>query len=689
MRRVFGGVTKKPWRRLLIGVVLLLLLLVATAVFFVATFDANAHKARVAAMVKEKIGRALLIPGDVRLKLFPKLRLELDRAVLYEKNSTQAFATIEAVKLSLRPWPLINGEVLLDQMEIGSFDVKLKRFANGTTNFDDLISKDESPSTLHFDLAGLTIKNGTLHFDDEIAQRKTQISNLKVTTGRLTNNVPTPISAQFLFANDNPASALQTQLAGELTFDLPRKRYRTKGLKIQAEGEALTVKLLTIALSSNIDADLQAGRIGLQDTKMSFDGKSGAQSVRGEFAAPTIASEPNKVSMQNVTAQFKLEEPTKKIGMNLNVASVGLADNKVDAPNLGLTFSVDQDTLHSDGEVVAAFTMDLAEQRASLPSLKFTSKTQLDQMTVDFSVLGPIALDLKTGALDATQLNGEWQLQTQHDQLKGKWRAPIAANIADGSFEIDALQGDWSGTLAGAMVTGKASVPVSGNWRDFGGKIPTIDMQTSLAWPDSALEANIQVLAWGHADLQASSAANQVSAQGVAIKASGFNPNGKWQADLASPANVDFAAQVAELPKLVGSVQWIGKNKMAKPINVKLKGTGKVDFPHEQAQFKLKATLDQSKFDGTFGMTGWADPAYRIDANLDQFDVDQYFPSASTSSTAKSKPNKAPPTKFDLAVLKKLRVDGRINIGLLKASGTSARKVHIELESATPRKIPQ
>ena len=681
MRRVFGGVTKKPWRRLLIGIALLLLLLAAAAIVFVATFDANSHKARVAAIVKDKIGRELLIPGDVRLKLFPKLRLELDRAILNEKNSTQAFATIEAVKLSLRPWLLINGEVLLDQMEIGNFDVKLKRFANGTTNFDDLISKDDSPSQLHFDLAGLMIKNGTLHFDDEIAQRKTQISKLKVTTGRLTDNVPSPISAQFFVANNNPASALRTNLSSELTFDLPRKRYRMNGLKIQAQGEAVGVTPLAIALSANIDADLQAGRIGLQETKMSFDGKSGAQMLHGEFVAPTIASEPNKFSMQNVTAQFKLEEPTKKMGLNLNIASVGVANNKVDALNVALTFSVDQDALHSSGEVAAALTMDLAEQRVNLPSLKFASKTQRDQMTVDFSALGPIALDLKSGALDATQLNGEWQMQNQHDQLKGTWRAPTTANIVDGRFAVDALQGDWSGTLAGATVTGKASVPVSGNWRDYGGKIPTIDLQTSLTWPDSAMEANI------HADLQASSEANQVSAKGVTISANGFNANGNWQANLASPANVDFAAQIAELPKLAGNVRWIGKNKLAKPINVKLNGAGKADFPREQAQFKLKAALDQSKFDGTFGMTGWADPAYRIDASLDQLDVDQYFSSASAPSTAKAKPRNAPPANLDLTFLKKLRIDGRINIGLLKSSGTSARKVHIELESAAPKKI--
>ena len=156
MRRAFGAATPMPWRRILIGVAALLLLLVALGVFFLATFDANSQKARLATMVKEKTGRVLSIPADVRLKLFPVIRFELDRAILDEKNSSIPFATIEAVKLSLRLWPLLRRQVILDQVEIGNFSVALQRFANGATNFDDLIAHDVSPSSFRFDLAGLT-----------------------------------------------------------------------------------------------------------------------------------------------------------------------------------------------------------------------------------------------------------------------------------------------------------------------------------------------------------------------------------------------------------------------------------------------------------------------------------------------------------------------------------------------------
>ena len=676
-----------PWRWLFIGIAVLLVMLLALAALFVATFDANSHKARLAAMVKEKTGRELSIPSGVRLKLLPTIRLELDRAVLNEKDSAQPFATIEAVKLSLRPWPLLRSQVMLDQVEIGNFNIALKRFANGTTNFDDLIPEDESPSTLRFDLAGLTIKNGTLRFDDELAQRKTQLTNLKVTTGRLTDHVAAPIRAQFLLAIDNPAAALQTELSGELKFDLQRKRYQIKGAQIQAQGEAVSVKPISIRLAANIDAYLGVGHIAIQEAKSVVDGRSGTHTIHGEFASRMLTSEPNKVSIEQIKAQLKIDDPGRKIGLNATIPALFSASNKIDAAGFKLNFSFDQDVLRSTGELNGALTMDLARQRAVLPKLTFTSKTLRDRLSVDASGTGPMALDLQTGDLDATQLNGDWRMQNEQDQLAGKWRAPLVANLANGGFSVDALQGDWSGKLAGATISGKVSAPVQGNWRKTTGKIPAIDLQTTVTWPDSALEASIQGLALGHADLAASADAGQVAAKGVAVKASGRNPNGKWQADLTSPLKMDFTQQLATLSNLSGRINWVGVSKQARPFNLKLNGTGKIDLEREEARFNLKAGLDQSKFDGAFGITGWADPAYRVDANLNHLDLDRYFPSAAKPGATKPKQNKTPLANLDLTFLKQLKVDGQINIGHLKSAGATARNVRIDMESVNLKKI--
>lgn len=686
MKRAFAFPTRIPWRWFFIGIGLLLLVVLAVAAFLIATFDPNSHKTRLAAIVKDKTGRELSIPGEMRLKLLPTLRLELDRAILNEKDSTQAFATIEAVKLSLRPWPLLRSKVILDQVEIGNFNVALKRFANGTTNFDDLMPKDDQPSTLHFDLAGLTINNGALRFDDELAQRKTQISNLKVTAGRLTDNVATPIRARFLLTNDHPVATLQTDLNAELKFDLQRKHYLVNALKILAQGEAANVKPVSIGLTANIDADLDAGSIAVQAAKATLDGRSGAQTLHGEFALPRLMSRPSEASLEQIKVSLSVVDPIKKITFNVIMPALASMNSKVDAPSFKLNFTFDKDNVHSIGELSGVLALDVAQRRAALSSLTITSTTRINRLTVQASAKGPISLDLQSGDLDATQLNGDWRIQSEADQLAGKWHAPLLANIVNGNFSVDGLRGDWSGKLAGAVVSGNAAVPVHGNWREYSAKIPTIDLNTVLAWPDSGLEANIRVLALGHADLEAWSGADQIAAKGVSLKATGHNANGKWQANLASPVNMDLTKQLAEFTHLAGRVSWIGFSKAAKPFELKLNGGGTVDLAREQAQFKLRAGLDQSKFDGAFAVTGWADPAYRIDASLDQLDLDRYFPVAANRDATKSKQKKTAPANLDLSFLKPLKVDGQIKIGVLKSAGTTARNVRIELESLPAKK---
>ncbi len=680
MRRVFGTATRIPWRRIFFAVAILLVGLIALAAFFVATFDANSHKARLASIVKVKIGRELSIPGDIKLKLFPKVRVELERAILNEKNSSAPFASVEAVKLSLRPWPLLKSQLILDHVEIGNLNVALKRYGNGTTNFDDLIPKDDSPSTLRFDLAGLTIQNGSLQFVDEMNQRKTQLSKIQVTTGRLTENVVSPIHTQFLLGNDNPATELQTEINGEINFDLRKKHYILNRAQVKAQGSLAAIKPLTIGLKANIDADLWAGNVAIQDWSTIIDGQSGAQTLHGELATPRLTFSPINIAIEQITAQLKIDEPGKKFSASASVPKLVNANNKMDTPSFKLDYGLEQDAIRSTGTLSGALSFDASQQKLTLPSMTFASKTTRDKLLVDASAAGPITLNLQTGELDAMQLNGDWSMQNEQGQLAGKWRAPIAANIADGSFAVEALQGNWAGKLAGADVAGKVSVPVQGNFHNYGARIPAIDLQTNLKWPDSGLEANI------HADLEASPQADQVAAKGVSIKANGYNSNGKWRAELTSPVKIDFSKQLAELSKLAGTVSWNGVSKEVKPFNLKLNGTGNVDLAREQAHFNLKAGLDQSKFVGAFGVNGWADPGYRIDASLDQLDLDRYFPPATKMGATKQRPKNSAPANLDLTFLKPLKIDGQVRIGVLKSSGTTARNVKIEMESAQAKK---
>lgn len=679
MRRVFGSSARRPWRWLLIAILAIFLLAALAIAVFLATFDANSHKAQIAHFVKDKTGRELNIPGTLRLSLLPKVMLDLDRAVINEKNSANPFATIEALKISLRLWPLLKSEVILDQVEIGDFSVNLKRFANGITNFDDLTSKDETPSSLRLDLAGLSIKNGSLKFVDEMAQRTLQVQQIKIVTGRLTENVPAPIDATFLLTSDNPVAALQTKLTTQLQFDLQRKRYRMNNLRVNANGEVNGIKPIAIGLGVNIGADLRASNFTAQALAGTLEGKAGGQTLRSAIAIARASSQKSQIALENLDAKFSRSEGGQNVDLHVTLPKLNHVNNKINASKLNANFSLQQDALKSGGSLAGDLSFDLATQNIIVPTLQFASKTTREKMIVDVNASGPLELSLQTGVLAASQLAGEWKMQNDQDQMSGRWRAPLTANIGDGNFAVRPLQGDWSGNLAGAKVSGTLRLPMEGNWRDYGGRIPAIDLETKVAWPESGLEANI------HADLEASSSSETINARGVMIKANGYAAEGKWQANVASPVKMDLNRQVAEFTKLAGQVLWKASDKSAQPFNLKLSGAGKVDLANEDAGFHLNARLDQSNFKGNFGWNGWADPSYRIDATLDRLDLDRYFPAKAKPPTQPTK-KISPATKFDLTFLKRLKIEGRISIGQLKSAGTTARNVRINMESATTKK---
>ena len=690
MRLLFGarGGKRSPLRLALMAALAIFLLLLAIAGYLIATFDVNAHKARLANIVREKTGRELSLPGALRLKLLPQIRLELDKAILHERGSQQAFASIESVKLSLRPWPLLHKEIIIDQAEIGSFNLQLKRYANGTTNFDDLLSKDDVPSSVQFDLAGLTIKNGALTFVDEMMKRTIALTQLRLTAGRLKENIPTALAANFLLAIDNPQTQLQTALAGELTFDLQRKRYQFKQGKITLQGEAGGIKPLDVGLQASIDADLQAGRFDLKQLQGSATGRNDERLLTVQLATTSVHAVANgqqttrQVNLEQLSASIKAQETGRNLTLDITLPQLNRVGLKTNAANLKLKFGLQQDALSSNGEINAALNVDQESGRVSLSNLAATSQTVRDKLQIDASAAGPMTLNLKSGELDALQLSGDWKMKNPDGALTGKWRAPLTANITNGALALDALQGDWSGEFVGAKMNGNLRVPVSGNFRNGGGNIPEITLQTSVVWPDSALEANI------HADLQAISEQGEIAAKSVALKASGQNQKGKWRATLSSPVKMDLQNQRVTMAKLIGDVAWTDKNPGAKAVNLKLTGNGNADLAKQQAAITLQAKLDQSNLNGSFGLNNWADPAYTVNATLDALDLDRYVSTATDSATGNAAKKNAPPAKFDFTWLKPLKLDGDIKIGLLKSSGTTARNVKIHLESATIKSAP-
>ena len=121
----------------------LVVLLVIAIAIIAATFDPNAYKPQIIRLVQEKKQRTLTIPGDIKLTFFPKIGADLGKISISEHKSTATFASMESAKISVAVMPLLRKEIVVDQIKVDGLTANLKRYKDGKTNVDDLLSKEE------------------------------------------------------------------------------------------------------------------------------------------------------------------------------------------------------------------------------------------------------------------------------------------------------------------------------------------------------------------------------------------------------------------------------------------------------------------------------------------------------------------------------------------------------------------
>ena len=150
-----------------IGVGALMGLLIVAVAIISATFDPNKFKTDITKLVLEKKQRTLGIPGNISLKVFPKLGVELGQVTLSELKSDKQFLKLERAKLYVDLLPLLKKELLVDRIEIDGLVANVIKGRDGKFNFDDLLSKEEKPEdALKFDVEGIKLGNAVVTYKD-------------------------------------------------------------------------------------------------------------------------------------------------------------------------------------------------------------------------------------------------------------------------------------------------------------------------------------------------------------------------------------------------------------------------------------------------------------------------------------------------------------------------------------------
>lgn len=171
-------------KRIALSVVAAVVLL-PVAIIAILLVDANILRAPIAKYVSQKIDRSFVINGDLRIRLFKHPRVEMNDVVLGNApwGSAPAMVQVERAVIGVELLPLLQGRIVLPEVDLTKPDVLLERNADGGANWTfDKIAKSQSigPSRRP-EFRSLWIKDGKLAFRDPVAQTHVR---LEITSDR-------------------------------------------------------------------------------------------------------------------------------------------------------------------------------------------------------------------------------------------------------------------------------------------------------------------------------------------------------------------------------------------------------------------------------------------------------------------------------------------------------------------------
>jgi AsmA protein len=213
----------------------LIVLLIAAGLWLALVFEPNAHRSRIAALVREATGRELAIDGDLRVELFPRLAIGVGPLRLAQPEGLGAppFARIAGADADVRLLPLLlYGEVGIGRLRLEGLAVELRRRADGTTNWSDLAPRlrqaaRESPAPEGgagddgadargaFRIGAMEVDGASVRYVDEQAQREVALRDGSLRTGSVVPGEPFAIETRFLV--EQGAFAAELRGRGEAT----------------------------------------------------------------------------------------------------------------------------------------------------------------------------------------------------------------------------------------------------------------------------------------------------------------------------------------------------------------------------------------------------------------------------------------------------------------------------------------
>ncbi len=654
---------------------LVALVLVAVGIF-AATFNPNDYKSLIIKTVQEKKQRTLHIDGDIKLAFWPKLGADLGKVSISEHKGDKEFASVGSAKVFLAVLPLLKKELVIDTIKIDGIRAHIVRFKDGTTNFDDLISKDEEESQdIKFDVDGVLVTNAAIQIDDEMGNRHFKFDDMTLKTGHIAKGEPIDLEAALHAVGDNPKINAKLQVKGTLLADAEKKQYGAKGLDFALQGSVDTISKLDLKISGDVEAKPEITEFMVDGLKLAVKAEMQGKQLDLNVDAPKLIAQKDEVSGKELNVSLTSSQGDDNISAKLKLADLKGSPKAFESSGISGEISGKQGARNIAGKFSSPFKGNLETLVFDLP--KFAGN-----------------VDIKDPALPNGAAKVTFNVNTHVDAKKELVNVTMNANI-DGSnvkgdvavagfkqsnvkFNLSADKLDLN-KLVGTQKSTKASAPATAP--------PNLSaLKTVLA------QGNINIASLLYDKYKISNLAATIKADGktlqvspLSLKLDDSQIKGSFgisqferalysfdididqldadkyaSAGSSAPAKESKPADLSALKALnangslrIGNLKY-GKTR-ASNIKIELKADGQ-----KLEVNPLSAKVDDSQISGRVGIAQFSNPTYLFDLEIDKLDANRYVTPAAPAK--ESSASKGGP---DLTGLKSLRADGQLKIGAL------------------------
>lgn len=674
----------------LIGVVLIIVAIVA------ATFNPNDYKQEIIDLVQAKKNRTLKLDGDIKLAFWPKIGANLGKVSLSEHKGSAEFAAVDSLKVSLALLPLLKKELIVDTVYVDGVRANIVKYKDGTTNFDDLLSKEES-KTIKFDIDGINVTNSAARYSDESTGAKYNITKLNLKSGHFALAEPVDLETDFSITANQPLIAANAKLKGNFLVDPDTKHFAAKGLDASIKGELLGGKEVNITASGDIDAKPETKEFLINSLKIAANGQFSGAKLTLNLSAPELKALKDEVTSKETTVSLIQEKGSDTFKANLVLADIKGSPKTLQSSGVTGDISGVQSKRTISGKFSSPFSGNLENSIFDLPKLVGTLDIK-DPALPNGGVKGSFSLSLHTDtkqelidskfdlSVDSTKLNG--------DVAVASFKKPnIKFNLIADTLDLNKLLGTSNqpadkapanqkptdlSFLKNLLLDGKIKIAnliyqkyrlssLNLGIKADGEKLALTGLNVKL--DDSQIKGNLAISQFAKPLYTFDIDIDKLDVDRYVTS----NTNATPTASKANDKPLDLSALKAlnaDGSLRIGSLKY-GKTK-ASNIRIDLKADGQ-----KLSLNPLAAKVDDSQINANIGIAHFNDPIYSFNVNIDKLDADKYI-TKNTQPTAKTTGD----TPIDLSALKKLNASGEAKIGWLKIANVKTENVNIGLKAA-------